>query len=100
MIKRYWHVVMDAEHNPLRDLPTQQRYQIMTVLAMMWSFVFCAMLGWWFWFPFWIVGHIALLTLGAYITNWTFSHADYITHRDRYRSQDGTYAMHDDIWGG
>lgn len=94
-----WQTIMDAEHNPLRSLPTQHKYQIMIVLAMMWSFIFCAMVGWMMWFPFWILGHILLLTFGAIMTNWTFKKAQSLTHRDLYRSQDGTYAMHDDIWG-
>jgi len=99
MMKNYWNIIMDAEHNPLRSLPTQYKYQIMIVLAMMWSFIFCAMVGWMMFFPYWIIGHIALLTIGAYATNWTFKNATTITHRDRFRSKDGTYAVHDDIWG-
>ena len=99
MMKNYWNMIMDAERNPLRSLPTQHKYQIMIVLAMMWSFIFCAMAGWMMLFPYWVLGHFALLTFGAIMTNWTFKNAQIVTHRDRYRSQDGTYAVHDDIWG-
>lgn len=95
---RMWKIIMDADHNPLRDLPTAQRYQIMVVLAMMWSFIFCAMLGWWMWFPYWAVGHLALLVLGALVTNRTFETAR-ASHRDRYRSDDGNSARYDDLWG-
>jgi len=98
--KRFWDPVMDPDTNPLMAVPPLARYQIMTVLAMMWSFVFCAMLEWWFWFPYWIVGHIMLLSLGAFVTNYTFKVNRAITHRDLYRSADKTHALHDDIWGG
>jgi hypothetical protein len=99
MMKEYWGMIMDAERNPLRSLPVQYKYQIMIVLAMMWSFIFCAMVGWMMLFPYWVLGHIALVTLGAWITNRTFKSAHIVSHRDRYRSQDGTHALHDDIWG-
>ena len=50
--------------------------------------------------PYWILGHIALITVGCFATNWTFNNARTLTHRDMYRSEDGRYARHDDIWGG
>jgi hypothetical protein len=98
-VDKYWNIVMDGDKNPFRQLPPMVRYQLMTVLAMMWSFIFCAMLGWFMWFPYYIVGHIVLLTLGALWTNYTFNTAYKMSHRDMYRSPDGQYAMHDDIWG-
>ena len=98
--RQFWDPLMDAERNPLMALPVLPRYQIMTVLAMMWSFIFCAMVGWWMLFPYWIVGHIALLSVGAFITNYTFKINRVMTHRDLYRSADKTHALHDDIWGG
>ena len=90
---------MSSEHNPLRWLPPTVRYQIMTLLAMMWSFIFCAMMEWWLYFPYWIVGHLILLAMGAAITNWTFQGAYRQSHRDLYRSEDGRAARHDDLWG-
>jgi len=95
-----WDPLMDPHKNPLMAVPSLARYQIMTVLAMMWSFIFCAMVGWMILFPYWIVGHILLLSLGAFITNYTFKVNRAITHRDLYRSPDKTHALHDDIWGG
>jgi hypothetical protein len=95
-----WDPLMDAERNPLMALPVLPRYQIMTVLAMMWSFIFCACVGWWMLFPYWIVGHIVLLSLGAFITNYTFKTANMASHRDMYKSADGKGVVHDDIWGG
>ena len=97
--KKLWDPVMDPEKNPLASLPAVPRYQIMTVLAMMWSFIFCAMFGWWMLFPYWVIGHILLLAMGAFFTNYTFKNANKPTHRDLYRSQDGTHVVHDDIWG-
>jgi hypothetical protein len=95
-----WDPLMDAERNPLMAVPALPRYQIMTVLAMMWSFIFCACVGWMLLFPYWIVGHIALLGLGAFVTNYTFKINRTLTHRDLYRSPEKTHALHDDIWGG
>ena len=97
---RIWDPVMDPHKNPLMGVPPLARYQIMTVLAMMWSFIFCAMVGLMLLFPYWIVGHILLLALGAFITNHTFKINRVMTHRDLYRSADKTHALHDDIWGG
>jgi hypothetical protein len=94
-----WEPLMDADKNPLAGLPPITKYQLMMVLAMMWSFIFCAMVGWMLWFPYWIIGHILLLSIGAYITNHTFKTYN-TTHRDMYRSPDKTHALHDDIWGG
>lgn len=98
-MKKYWNMVMDERHNPLRALPPPVAFQIMTILAMMWSFVFVAMLGWWMWFPHYILGHMVLLTVGAVITNYTFENTHKLTHRDLFRSQDKTYALYDDYWG-
>jgi len=97
---KLWYPVMDANHNPLAALPVMPRYQLMVVLASMWSFIFCAMVGWMLLFPYWVVGHILLLSLGAFITNYTFKMNRVLTHRDLYRSSDKTHALHDDIWGG
>jgi hypothetical protein len=97
---KLWDPVMDSDRNPLAAIPPMQRYQLMIVLATMWSFIFCAMLGWWMLFPYWVVGHIVLLTIASFITNWTFSSARTLSHRDMYRSKDGLHARHDDIWGG
>jgi len=97
---KFWDPVMDPAHNPLAALPPMPRYQMMVVLASMWSFIFCAMVGWWMLFPYWILGHIALLTLGTFVTNWTFNSVSKPSHRDMYRSKDGRHAHHDDLWGG
>jgi hypothetical protein len=99
MIKNYWNIVMDERYNPLSGLPMAVRFQIMTVLAMMWSLLFCMLVNIWDLFPYWIVGHIVILTVGCLVTNYTFTVARKLTHRDMYRSQDGLYALYDDYWG-
>jgi len=97
---KLWDPVMDADRNPLAAMPAMPRYQMMVVLAAMWSFIFCAMVGWWMLFPYWIIGHVALLTLASFATNIVFKSARTPSHRDLYRSKDGRYAKHDDLWGG
>jgi hypothetical protein len=99
MIKRYWALVMDERHNPLKSLPLQQRYQVMTMLAIMWSLLFCMLVGMWQLFPYWVVGHFVVISVGCILTNYTFRAARKLTHRDLYRSQDGLYALYDDYWG-
>lgn len=99
MLTDLWKFVMDERHNPLRELPPIVKFQIMTVLAMMWSFIFIAMVGWWALFPHYVIGHMLLLTLGVLITKYTFETSHKISHRDLYRSPDGKHALHDDHWG-
>jgi len=98
-MKHYWNIVMDERHNPLSGLPMTVRFQIMTVLAMMWSLIFCMLVNIWELFPYWIVGHLVILSVGCFITNYTFSVARKLTHRDLNRSADGQYALYDDYWG-
>ena len=98
-MKKYWHMVMDERYNPLRILPVTVRYQVMMILAMMWSLIFVSMLSLWAYFPHYILGHIVLLTAGSVITNYTFENTHKLTHRDLFRSQDKTYALYDDYWG-
>ena len=99
MFKHYWNIVMDERHNPLQGLPMPVRYQIMMVLSMMWSLVFCMLVNLWSLFPYWIVGHFVVITVACLITNYTFKVARKLTHRDLNRSADGQYALYDDYWG-
>ena len=91
-------LVMDANKNPLQSLPKTQRFQIMVLLSIMWSSVFCLAFGSWFWWGELVVGHVAV-ALAIGITSLTFSEARKKSHRDMYRSKDGT-SRYDDIWGG
>lgn len=45
MLQRLYDVVMDPETNPLRGLPKTVRFQVMVLLAYMWSVVFCVYIG-------------------------------------------------------
>ncbi len=92
-----YQVVMDENKNPLQNLPKTQRFQIMVILSCMWSTIFCVAIGSWFWWGELILGHVAV-AIGIAFTSMTFSAAGKNTHRDLYRSSDGT-TRYDDIWG-
>lgn len=90
--------IMDPEVNPLKDLAPAQRYQIMVYLSMMWTVIFCASTGAWFWIGELVLAHV-FVALGALVTGATF----YSARRKRiyrdYPVKDGT-ARYDDVWGG
>ena len=91
-------LVMNENKNPLQSLPKIQRYQIMIILSIMWTTVFCVAIGSWYWWGELVVGHVTLAT-GFLITGLTFRAARQQSHRDKYRDKAGT-ARYDDIWGG
>jgi hypothetical protein len=97
-----WRSVMDSEVNPLRTLPPSRRYQIMIALGLMWSVVFCAMIGILQYAPYYFIAHVFLVFCGAVITNGVFraAEANKLSHRDQFRRADGMGARYDDIWGG
>lgn len=90
--------IMDPEKNPLWKLRPQRRFQIMTVLSIMWSTIFVSVAGLWFIWSYLVAGHM-LLAAGTLITASTFRAArkETQTFRDHPRS-DGT-ARYDDVWG-
>jgi hypothetical protein len=93
-------LVMDPEKNPLMYLPVAQRYQIMMVLSIMWTTIFTASLGIWYYYGALFAGHALVLT-GIFITAIIFQNASSpltMTYRD-YPLEDGT-ARYDDVWGG
>jgi hypothetical protein len=70
----------------------------MVALSVMWTTIFCATAGAWFWYGELIVGHL-LLALGVMVTGLTFHRAQGEgTYRD-VPVADGT-ARYDDVWGG
>ena len=101
MLKQTYAAVMDENANPLMSLPRTVRFQIMTVLSLMWSSIFTIWIG-----STWILGptvaaHLLLL-LGVVFTADVFSRT-----RQRTMSYDETFrdprdgcARHDDVWGG
>ena len=73
MISMY-RAIMDSNSNPLRSLPAAQRLQLMFFLSVMWTTIFCAGAGAWFWYGELIVAHV-LLALGVFVTGYTFHRA-------------------------
>ena len=95
-----YRAVMDSDYNPLRRLPPAQRFQTMTFLSLMWTALFCAMAGAWYWYGELVAVHL-LAALGFVVTGMTFRQANNnvaVTYRDTPRA-DGT-ARYDDVWGG
>lgn len=91
--------VMDSDRNPLNVLPRAQQFQIMVVLSLMWTAIFCAAAGAWLWYEELVVGHM-LFAVGVLITGMTFRgapRARNAIYRDHPKN-DGT-ARYDDVWG-
>jgi len=66
---------MDPTRNPLAKIPPAQRFQIMTMLAIMWSLIFCSMAGIMVWLPAYVVAHLILLAIGTFVTAMVFRSA-------------------------
>ena len=96
-MKNLYDLVMDENKNPLRALPKVQRFQVMMMLSLMWTTIFCMAFGLWAWWGSLVIAHIPM-ALGVFLTGWTFHSAKKPGHRDLYRAKDGT-ARYDDIWG-
>lgn len=70
-IRNNYALIMDADRNPLRRLPPAQRFQTMIYLSIMWTTIFCAAFGLWFWYGHLVVAHM-LVVLGFILTSITF----------------------------
>lgn len=93
----WYRTVMDSERNPLRALPPAQRFQIMVVLSLMWTVIFCAAADAWIYSGELVTAHL-LLAMGTLITSYSFRSARGVkTYRD-HPLKDGT-ARYDDVWG-
>jgi hypothetical protein len=66
-----YRAIMDPNVNPLRNTPPMQRFQIMVYLSVMWSTIFCAAAGAWFWYGEVVVAHL-LVAAGFVVTGLTF----------------------------
>lgn len=73
-VQANYRLVMDPDKNPLWSLPAAQRFQIMTYLSVMWTAIFCAAFGRWYWYGELITAHM-LIVLGSGITGVTFAQA-------------------------
>lgn len=92
-----YRAIMDSNLNPLRNLPAAQRFQVMMFLSVMWTTIFCAVGGVWFWYGELMIAHL-LVALGFVVTGITFHRANITaTYRDQ-PLKDGT-ARYDDVWG-
>ena len=89
--------IMDSDRNPLRNLAPIRRFQIMVVLSLMWTCIFCAAAGLWFWYGEILAAHL-LVALGALITVITFRTAGQTKSYRDHAASDGT-ARYDDVWG-
>ena len=69
-----WRLVMDSDSNPLMQIPKMQRFQMMQVLAWMWSLVFAAWAGSALVFGISVIGH-AVLLIGVFFTAGVFHRA-------------------------
>lgn len=69
-----YEAVMNADRNPLSRMPLAQRFQAMIYLSVMWTSIFCAGFGAWYWYGELIVGHV-LAVLGIVLTTVTFRNA-------------------------
>ena len=93
----WFSLVMDDRRNPLRHLRPAQRFQAMLLLSLMWTTIFCAGAGAWFWYGELIVLHI-LICLGVLITSLTFHSASGVRSYRDHPADDGT-PRYDDVWG-
>ena len=100
MIRDAYAVVMDDEQNVFASLPKVRRFQIMTVLSMMWSAVFTAYVGSYIIFGPTVIAHLVVL-LAIFFTADVFRRAEKETrhHRDAMRNNGDGTAMYDDMWG-
>lgn len=72
MVKAAWDTVMNPEQNPLLEIPKIVRFQLMAVLAFMWSCIFCISAGMFMWIPEFVFGHVLLLLIGVFGTGYIF----------------------------
>lgn len=94
--------IMDSSKNPLRNLTPIVRFQLMTVLALMWSIVFCTWFGLLAYVGPSMFVHTVLL-IGIFFTADAFRRANERSnadHRRMYRDSKDGCARYDDLWGG
>ena len=91
--------LMNEQKNPLSNLPPMQRFQIMSILGLMWTLIFCIGSGAWLWFGELAIAH-TLAAAGFLVTGLTFhtANSQIKSYRDQPR-KDGS-ARYDDVWGG
>lgn len=74
-MSKWFQVVLDPKMNPLAKLHPAQRLQIMIMLSVMWSLIFCGMAGIMVWYPAYVAAHLVLLAIGTVVTALVFRSA-------------------------
>jgi hypothetical protein len=74
-MKKSIQAIMDPSKNPLLRLSLALRFQIMLLLSVMWSLIFCAMAGIFVWYPTYVLAHVVLLSVGTLVTALVFRSA-------------------------
>jgi hypothetical protein len=64
--------IMDPDQNGLKGLPKVVRFQLMVVLASLWSAIFCASAGLLIWLPGYLIVHMLLIFVGIFGTSLAF----------------------------
>ena len=82
MIKQYYDLVMNPKQNPLRSLPKYVRFQLMTVLSIMWTTIFSVWSGLTYLFGPSVVVHM-LLAMGVVFTAEIFRYARGFRSREK-----------------
>lgn len=72
---KWFRAVMDPNINPLAKLHPAQRFQIMIILSVMWSLIFCGMAGIMVWYPAYVAAHLVLVAIGTLVTTLVFRSA-------------------------
>jgi hypothetical protein len=102
MFSRTYAIIMSPEANGLFRLPKIVQFQIMTVLALMWSVVFSVWFGTVSMIGPSMAAH-AILLVGIFFTADIFRRSDTggnLDHRKHYKDQRDGCARYDDLWGG
>lgn len=74
--------IMDSNINPLRGMPPIRRFQVMVYLSFMWTAIFCAGAGAWFWYGELVVLHV-MVAAGFLVTALTFHGASSLSQVPR-----------------
>jgi hypothetical protein len=72
MAKNSLFAIMDPDRNGLKGLPKVVRFQLMVVLASLWSAIFCVSAGLLIWLPGYLAVHVILLSIGIFGTTTVF----------------------------
>ena len=102
MLSRTYTLIMNPESNALFRLPKIVRFQLMTVLSLMWSVVFSVWIG-----AISMIGPsmaaLSILLIGIFFTADIFRRSNKVRnldHRSQYKDQKDGCARYDDLWGG